>query len=116
MSIVSMLFEQKKWLPQDVLSYKVTGKPNSAGVAWVYKTVDPTVETPNPTELTRDFFNKDYSPSLANGTLLAIGNERRYQKDWNSNYQYFREITKCPDYPMVVGDWIAESDITKIDS
>lgn len=110
MSIVSMLFEQKKWLPQDVLSYKVTGKPNSAGVAWVYK------ENTITNDMGRDFFNKDYSPSLANGTLLAIGNERRYQKDWNSNYQYFREITKCPDYPMVVGDWIAESDITKIDS
>lgn len=116
MAIKEIVFDGKIWVQKVILSYKVTGKPNSKGVAWVYKTVDPTVETPNPTELTRDFFNKDYSPSLANGTLLAIGNERRYQKDWNLNYQYFREITKCPDYPMVVGDWIAESDITKIDS
>lgn len=57
MSIVSILFEQKRWLPQDILSYRVTGKPNSSSVAWVYKY--PTV---NPKEFSRDLFNEDYSP------------------------------------------------------
>ena len=114
MSIVSILFEQKRWLPQDILSYRVTGKPNSLGIAWVYETVEPTVEDPNPTELTRTYVNADHSLSLAYGTLLEVGTERRYEKDWNSNYQHFRKILKCPDYPMVVGDWIAESDITQV--
>lgn len=108
MSIVSILFEQKRWLPQDILSYRVTGKPNSSGVAWVYKYNTVTEE------FDRDFFNKDYSPSLASGTLLEVGTERRHQKDWHDNNQYFRKILKCPDYPMVVGDWIAESNITKV--
>ena len=108
MSIVSMLFEQKRWLPQVILSYRVTGTPNSSGVSWVYK-YDTEAE-----EFNRDFFNKDYSPSLANGTLLGVGTERIHQKDWHDNYQYFRKILKCPDYPMVVGDWIAESEITKV--
>lgn len=109
MSVAYMLFEQKKWLPQDILSYRVTGAPNSAGIAWVY-----TTEDPYPTEFVRTYVNKEHSLSLANGTLLEVGTERRYGKDWNLNYQYFRKILKCPDYPMVVGDWIAESDITKV--
>ena len=108
MSIVSMLFEQKRWLPQDILSYRVTGKPNRSGVAWVYQ-YDTVTD-----DLGRHFDDKDHLITLAHGTLLEVDTERRHYKDWNGNYQYFRKILKCPDYPMVVGDLIAESDITKV--
>ena len=111
MSIVSMLFEQKRWLPQDILSYRVSGKPNSSGIAWVYEYDTVTKE------FGRDFVYVNGSHSLltlAHGTLLEVGTERRYGQDWNLNYQYFRKILKCPDYPMAVGNWIAESDITKV--
>lgn len=108
MAIKEIVFDGKIWVQKVILSYKVTGKPNSSSVAWVYKYNTVTEE------FDRDFFNKDYSPSLANGTLLEVGTERRHQKDWHDNNQYFRKILKCPDYPMVVGDWIAESDITKV--
>ena len=101
MSIVSILFEQKRWLPEDIL-YIVTGNHNSSGVAWVYR-YDTARE-----ELSRDFGTLDYR------TLLEVGTERRYQKDARGNYQYFRKILKCPDSPNVVGDWVAESDITKV--
>lgn len=110
MAIKEIVFDGKIWIQKVILSYKVTGVPNSSGVAWVYK------ENTTTNNMDRDWFNSDYSPALANGTLLEVDSGRLHKKDWSDNWQYFRKITKCPDYPMVVGDYIAESDITKIDN
>ncbi|MGK4071843.1 hypothetical protein [Lactobacillus crispatus] len=111
MAIKEIVFDGKIWVQKVILSYKVTGKPNSSGIAWVYE-----YDT-----VTKDFgryfvyVNGSHSIlTLAHGTLLEVGTERRHGKDWNLNYQYFRKILKCPDYPMAVGNWIAESDITQV--
>ena len=109
MSIVSILFEQKRWLPQDILSYIVTGVPDGPGTARVYNYDTDT------DELKRAYDDNTNRPlTLAYGTLLEVSTERGRYKYGNDGYRWYREILKCPDYPMAVGDLVLEDHITKV--